>query len=264
MTNQRGKPPKQTSRPRGKSKSPIHYSKAPLTEAVLDIRVELPNEITLKELRGLQVGKEEERYPRREDNVIVVEKMSMGPQVGASTQQTQNGYRFVSHDNRQIFQARLDGFTFSRLSPYENWESFRDEARLLWEVYRPIAKPKNIKRIALRYINRLDLPLPIKDLKDYLRTIPEISPDMLHGLSGYFMQLQLPQPDLEAMLHLNQTLIPPPSPNLVSVVLDFDLFCKDNVQSEDKDMWKQFEILHERKNEVFEACITNKTRRLIR
>ena len=263
MTAQRKKISKQTPRAQGKSKSPTHYSKAPLTEAVLDIRVELPSEIKLQELRAVQVG-EEERFSRREDSFIVMGQMSMGLQVGASAQQTQNGYRFVSQDSRQIFQARLDGFTFSRLAPYETWESFQNEARRLWEVYRPIAKPKNIKRLALRYINRLDLPLPLKDFKDYLRTIPEISPDMSQGLSGYFMQLQLPQPDLEAMLHLNQTLIPPPSPSLVSVVLDLDLFCKDNVPSEDQNIWKRFEILRIRKNEIFEACITNKTRRLIR
>ncbi len=263
MTTQKAKAVKRTSRPRGKDKSPNRYSKAPLSEAVLDIRVELPDEIALRDLRGVQIG-EEEMYPRQEDNVLVVGQMSMGSQIGASAQQTHNGYRFVSHDNRQIFQARLDGFTFSRLSPYETWESFRNEARRLWEIYRPIAKPKIIKRIALRYINRLDLPLPIKDFKDYLKTIPEISPDMSQGLSGYFMQLQLPQSDLEAMLHINQTLIPPPGPNLVSVVLDLDLFCKDNIPSEDIDIWKQFEVLRNRKNEVFEACITNKTRRLIR
>ena len=263
MTSQKEKISKQTSRSQGKIKSPPHYSKAPLTEAVLDIRVELPSEITLQKLRDIQVG-EEENYPRREDSIIVVGQVSMGAQVGASAKQTPNGYRFVSQDNRQIFQARTDGFTFNRLAPYETWESFRDEARRLWEIYRPIANPKNISRLALRYINRLDLPLPLKDFKDYLRTFPEISSDMSQGLSGYFMQLQLPQPDLEAMLHLNQTLIPPPTPNFVSVVLDLDLFCKDNVPSEDQEIWKRFEILRTRKNEVFEACITNKTRRLIK
>ncbi len=253
---------KQGARSPRKIKKTIHYSKSPLTEAVLDIQVELPSEITLQELGNVQVG-EEERYPRRENCIIVVGHMSMGAQVGASAQQTHNGYRFISQDNRQIFQARIDGFTFSRLAPYENWESFRDEATRLWRLYRSIAKPKNITRLALRYINRLDLPLPLKDFKDYLRTVPEISPKMAQGLSGYFMQLQLPQTDLEAMLTLNQTLIPPPNPNLVSVVLDFDLFCKDNVPSDDQGIWKRFEVLRTRKNEVFEACITNKTRRLI-
>ncbi|MDR4483723.1 MAG: TIGR04255 family protein [Nitrospirales bacterium] len=112
-----------------------------------------------------------------------------------------------------------------------------------------------------RYINKLDLPLPLHDFKDYLRTVPEISPDMTQGLSGYFMQLQLPQVDLEAILVLNQTLIPPPEPSVVSVVLDFDLFCKDNVPSKDQDIWNRFEVLRTRKNKVFEACITDKTRR---
>lgn len=253
---------KQVARSAGSSKGTRHYSKAPLTEAVLDIRVELPSEVTLQELKKIQEG-EEERYPRKEESLFVVGHMSMGSQVGASAQQTHNGYRFVSPDNRQIFQARIDGFTFSRLAPYETWDSFRDEAHRLWKLYRQITKPKNITRLALRYINRLDLPLPLEDFKDYLRTIPEISPNMSQGLSGYFMQLQLPQTDLEAMLVLNQTLIPPPSPNLVSVVLDFDLFCKDNVPGEDQDIWKRFETLRTRKNEVFEACITDKTRRLI-
>jgi uncharacterized protein (TIGR04255 family) len=245
-----------------RSKRATHYSKAPLTEAVLDIRVELPSEIKLQELKEVQAG-EKERYPRREESLLVVGHMSMGSQVGASAKQTPNGYRFTSQDNRQIFQARIDGFTFSRLAPYETWESFRDEARRLWELYRPIAQPKNITRLALRYINRLDLPLPLRDLKDYLRTVPEISPNMTQELSGYFMQLQLPQADLDAILVLNQTLIPPPEPNIVSVVLDFDLFCKDNVPSEDQDIWKQFEVLRTRKNKVFEACITDKTRRLM-
>ncbi|MEO6203444.1 MAG: TIGR04255 family protein [Nitrospirales bacterium] len=262
MSLKKLKSSKQGPRSSGRHEGPKHYSKAPLTEAVLDIRVELPSEITLHELKEVQLG-QEERYPKREDSLLVFGQMSMGSEVSASAKQTPNGYRFTSQDNRQIFQARIDGFTFSRLAPYETWESFRDEARRVWELYRLIAKPKNIIRLALRYINRLDLPLPLKDFKDYLRTIPEISPNMSQGLSGYFMQLQLPQPDLEAMLVLNQTLIPPPGPNLVSVVLDFDLFCKDNVPSEDQDIWKRFETLRTRKNEVFEACITDKTRRLI-
>lgn len=261
------KPPRldtrQTTRSHGREKKPLHYPNAPLTEAILDIRVKLPSEITPRQLKSVQV-EEKKKYPRREEQLVVVGKMSVGEQVGASAKQAVNGYRFISHDGRQIFQARIDGFTFNRLAPYETWESFRDEARRLWNVYRSIAKPQTITRLALRYINRLDLPLPLKELKDYLHTIPEISPKMSREIHGYFMQLQLPQKDLGAMLILNQTLTPPPGPNLVSVILDFDLFCQENVPGMEQDVWKRFEVLRKRKNEVFEACITNKTRRLIR
>src|SRR5207253_4384748 len=103
---------------------------------------------------------------------------------------THIGYTFTSSDGLQAFQSRLDGFTFSRLAPYNGWESFCSEARRLWNIYREVTQPQAVTRAAVRYINRLDLPLPIRDLKDYLRTVPEVSPDLPQGLSGYFMQLQ--------------------------------------------------------------------------
>ena len=244
------------------SKIPKHYVRAPLTEALIDIRVELPSEIELSNLLRMQTG-QENTYPKREDCLIAHGEMSVGSEVRASAKQTPNGYRFVSQDNRQIFQARRDGFTFNRLAPYDSWESFRDEARRLWTLYRSIADPKNITRIGVRYINRLDLPLPITDFKDYLRTVPEISSGMSQGLSGYFMQLKLPQTDLNAMLVLNQALIPPPAPKVVSVLLDIDLYSDSDLPSDEQGLWERFEILRTRKNKVFEACITDRVRRMI-
>ena len=264
MTTQRKNPTKQTSPQRGKNTSTTHYSKAPLTEAVLDIRVELPSEITIQDLSGVQIG-EEERYPQREDNIIVVGQMSMGRQVGASAQQTHNGYRFVSHDNRQIFQARLDGFTFSRLSPYETWESFRNEARRLWEVYRPIAKPKNIKRMALRYINRLDLPLPIKDFQG-------LSTNYSRNFSGYDNRVKwIFHATTITSTRFRGDVTSKPNPHSASQVLTLSLlfwtstyFAKIMSRVKTKTFGNNLKLYANRKNEVFEACITNKTRRLIR
>jgi uncharacterized protein (TIGR04255 family) len=77
----------------------------------------------------------------------------------------------------------LDGFAMSRLAPYENWNAVRDEARRLWDIYRSIAKPSKLIRLAVRYINRIDMPLPLGDFKDYLRTVPDVSPDLPQGLA---------------------------------------------------------------------------------
>ena len=224
--------------------------------------MELPSEARLPTLAEVHQGHEGD-YPKREELFIVHGEMSVGPEIGASARRTSNGYRSVSKDGRQVFQARLDGFTFNRLAPYETWEAFRDEARHLWNSYRAIANPKNITRIGVRYINRLDIQLPIANFKNYLRTVPEISLGMSQGLSGYFMQLQLPQTDLNAMLVLNQALIPPPAPQIVSVLLDIDLYSDSDLPSDEQDLWERFEIFHTRKNKVFEACITDRVRRMI-
>lgn len=239
-----------------------HYTKASITEAVIDLQVEVPSEVTLSTLKNLQRSIELE-YPVCEDMVTFQGQFQVGPSLAATASQSPIGYRFSGSDRKQIFQARLDGFTFSRLAPYERWESFRDEARRLWGIYQVAISPKTVKRVAVRYINRLDLPLPLNDFKDYLRTVPEVSPDLPQGLSSYFMQLQIPQEDLNGMLVLNEATLPP-TEDVVSVLLDIDLFCQVNLPSVENAQWDLLEKLRVRKNQVFEACITDNTRRLLK
>jgi uncharacterized protein (TIGR04255 family) len=239
-----------------------YYSRAPITEAVLGFLVKLPNSISVESLAKVQEG-QNAQYPTRYNRKMLRAQVFGGEAVGTTASQAQVGYDFHSGDGKQIFQARLDGFAFSRLAPYDRWESFRDEGRRLWEIYRTVAQPEAITRIGVRYINRLDLPLQNLDFKHYLRTVPEVSPDLPQGLSGYFMQLQIPLEDLKATLVINQTLAPQPGPNMVSVLLDLDLFRDVEVPQEEEAIWRYLEKLKVRKNVVFEACITDQTRELI-
>jgi uncharacterized protein (TIGR04255 family) len=242
----------------------LHYSRSPLTEAVIDIRAKLPDDVSLDVLAKAQSELETD-YPSRRDQIFLEGELSLDPDAPpAIGSRTQLGYIFSSDDGRHVFQARLDGFAFSRLAPYQNWESFRDEARRLWNIYRSITHLEVITRIAVRYINRLDLPLPVNDFKEYLRTAPEISSDLPQGLSGYFMQLQIPQEDMPGMLILNQALAPITTPDTAPIILDIDLFQSEAIPNNENDLWDLFERLRHRKNKIFEACITEKMRELIR
>ena len=49
-----------------------------------------------------------------------------------------------------------------------------------------------VVRMAVRYINRLDLPGPGVDLKEYLKTWPEASADLAQPLASFLMQLDDP------------------------------------------------------------------------
>lgn len=241
-----------------------HYSRSPLTEAVIDLRVKLPKEVELATLASIQSDQKED-YPARQDRIALQGQFTTDPKAPPATvSRAHIGYSFTSKDERQIIQARLDGFTFSHLAPYESWESFRDEARQWWVAYKTATKPEGVIRVAVRYINRLDLPLPLEDFTDYLRTAPQISPDLPQLLSGYFMQLQIPQEDLNSTLILNQTIVPPPNPQVVSILLDIELFREGDIPRKENELWNFFEKLRIRKNEVFEACITEKMRGLIR
>jgi len=239
----------------------IQYENAPITEALIDIRVELPSDVTLEALERIH-GEVRDRYPGKKKRFYVQGKFSAGDEIGAVAKQKLMGFAFATENGKQIFQVRLDGFTFSRLRPYGNWGELRDEGRRLWEIYRSVVIPRKITRVAVRYINQIDIPFRSIDYKDYFRTTPEVSPDLPQGLSGFFMQLQFPQADFEGLLILTQTAIPPPSPNMHSVILDLDVFKEGVELGSDEEVWRLLETLRKRKNKFFEGCLTDKTREL--
>ncbi|MEO8974110.1 MAG: TIGR04255 family protein, partial [Ktedonobacteraceae bacterium] len=172
------------------------------------------------------------------------------------------GFLFRSEDKVKIFQATLNEFTFNRLKPYTTWEELRDDARYMWEIYRNIARPETVTRVAIRFVNRFELPGSTLDLKEYLRIFPELTSDLPQNKMGnFFMQLLVPQEDCQ--LIISEAVVPPTNPNTISVILDFDLLREQIWKSDDDKIWQYLEKLRQLKNVIFEASITDQTRRLI-
>lgn len=243
----------------------MHYKNAPITEALIDIRVELPAEFGFEELQGIK-SLVAELYPREETINMTAATISFGPEGQTSAQHKKMGLKLWGAGDKQVFQARLDGFTFSRLEPYETWERLRDEARRLWDVYREFVKPIRTTRVAVRYINQLDFPGVRVEPEDYFKTFPSLTPDLpndLRDFGPFIMSLHLPQPDLKGMLIINEASALPRKPNTVSIILDIDLFVEQPEAANEQGMWNFFQELRDRKNLYFEACITDRTRELI-
>ena len=237
-----------------------HYKQPPITEAILDLRVTLPETITLDSFAAIR-DQVREDYPNVEQ--VVTGTLSIQPALGrVTTAEEHTGITFRSADGKRVFQATRAGFTFNRLRPYDKWEAFSQEAKRLWEIYKDACKPILVTRAALRYINRLELPSTLQDFQTYLRTVPEISPEIPPGVTGFFMQVQMQLEDPQCALIMNETLAPQTDPETFPVILDFDLFRVQNWASDDDDIWRFLEQLRVRKNLVFEASITDAARKL--
>jgi len=237
------------------------YSNSPITEALIDIRVELSPEFKYEFFERLS-AELKPRYPVRHNIDLMQGQFTVAPEPAApaaTTSRTKVGYSFQSEDKKFVAQLRINGFTFSRLQPYEHWESIRDEAHNIWNLYRGVAKPTKVLRVAVRYINRIDVPLPGIELGDYLRTFPEISPVLPQVVQNYLMQMIIPLD--EVTLSLIQSTVPAPRPETTSINLDIDLF-KESATDFDSDekIWHYLEYLRVKKNEVFEGCITDAAR----
>ena len=74
-------------------------------------------------------------------------------------------------------QFRTDGFTFNNvgLGKYMGGEALLTEALRLWSRYAEVVKPSAVIRVALRYLNRLNLPMRKGDeFAVYLTKPPEL------------------------------------------------------------------------------------------
>ncbi len=240
------------------------YQRAPITEAIIDLRIKPQTDLELEPLQDLWSG-EQGNYPKVERTYEAMGRMAIqaGVSPSASAQQRQTGFKLTNIEGPYVWQSRVNGFTFSRLAPYQSWELFRSEAQRLWALYRQRVNP-NVSRLAVRYINRIDISATNVDLKQYFRTSPEVSPDLPQALTDFFMQLRILEDDLNSEVLINQAVIPSTRQGVVSVVLDVDLFRDKDVPGTDKEIWQFFEKLRIRKNEIFEACITDATRELFK
>jgi uncharacterized protein (TIGR04255 family) len=235
-----------------------HLDRAPIVEAIVDFRV-------APELSSLQILEPFKQalaadFPDQKRVFVLASNLDVSdedrPKVTTSMPEVK-GYACWAADRRRVVQARVNGFSFSHLAPYNQWSVLRDDARAWWVKYRDLTGPERVTRCALRFVNRLELPLPMRDLSDYLRTLPEISRDLPQTLSGLFMRLVVPFGTTATAIIIQAVEDAAVTPQKLPVILDIDVF-RDVVLAPDRedDMWTCMEELRTVKNEVFFKSLT--------
>ena len=230
--------------------------KAPITEALIDIRVKLPSDFDVKNLSSIY-DSIKNQYPEKQEQLQSKVKFEpKAEEIVKSSRSEISGYRYFSSDKKQIVQARLDGFTFSRLHPYVKWEELRDEAYRLWQFYKDMTSPESITRVAVRYINNLNIPMPIKDFDDYLTAPPTVPEGLPQGVSSFLTRTVIHEPSFGANAIITQALEQVDT-DVAPVILDIDVFKLESKGIVEKDAWEIMEKLRRFKNKVFFSSITD-------
>lgn len=237
------------------------YRRPPIVESVLEIRyVQESSELTdlLKSKLSLSEG-------WTFAGEITEHKMEFAgaPTPHSSASHQSIGVRLESRDKGWVILLRNGGISVSRLEPYETWESHLGMAE---KIFRSIELEKlagSLTRIALRTINRLSLPLPLNDLSVYLRTYPQLSKDMPQMMSSAFMHLVLPNLGTYRLsANITEASVPSTKPGTAAIILDIDVYLEHDVPQSLDLARSHIEGLHDCRNALFEACITDITRSL--
>jgi uncharacterized protein (TIGR04255 family) len=171
------------------------------------------------------------------------------------------GTRFFSADDKYIAQFNQDGFVVSRLHPYEGWERFSSEAMRLLPLFLETARPLEVHQLALRYVNRIDLPPEDIRFEEYIDPTPKPPNKLDLPFSNFFHQDKFAVPGHDYAISIIRTIQRTPD----SLAQGFGIILDITVST-----WKPFDLRQDLvehrlaemrclKNRAFFGSITEKT-----
>lgn len=226
---------------------------APIVEGMIDMRVERSPTLTLETLRAA-CDELAEEFPSRQERRVWSGQINLSGADAAkvSTQLDEpDGIILRSVDDKWVAQFRLDGFTLSRLAPYESWDSLKTNAFRLWGKYRSVAQPARILRVTARFINHIPLPAG-EPLNRTFSTTFTLPPSLPQGIAGYLLRVVIPFEQKGATAIMTQSM----RPNSDACILDLDVFAEQQQGFSEEDAWKRLEVLRDVKNGAFFESLT--------
>lgn len=236
-----------------------YLSKAPIIEAVLEIKTTPvmlweENLITEKIKTQFNTG-----YTFESENVFQ-HTMQFQPFLTASENKSVmewNGVRLTSEDKTEIIKVARDSYIYSRLQPYPGWEIFKKKAFTGWNEYKIIAGKQNIKRIGIRFINRIEFAND--ELSELFVGFPGTVGKIDKSISGYFQQNVYAFNKGEYGANHIQTIQSSDFNNeKPAFILDIDVYTTELLPLDEKDLNDNLEQIRIFKNDIFFGAIKEK------
>lgn len=246
------------------------YPRAPITEAVIELRMQ--SEVDMKEQEKI-IHRLKKDYPHMKPlneikfNVNAPQTGGGAPPTGGGvTVRTQwQGFRLTSDDQTKIVIVMPLSVVSARLAPYQGWDDFFNQARAVWRAWKHSIKYSPVARIGVRYINRIDIPTSGRQhirLEDYLTFYPKSPEGDELPIYSYFIQVMLPTHNSLWTSSITSALLPSPLLEHTSLLLDIDVFRTKEIPVKDDDLWTVIGEARDIKNFIFQRCIAPQSERL--
>ena len=234
-----------------------HLNHAPIREAVIDITITPRVDLQAITAAANGVGRPFDRRSDIWEATIGFQFDQDGGNRERRTGSTKVGVRFDSTNPPHVLQLRTGGFTFSRLTPYEDWNQVREAARPYWAMYSAAVGACQVTKLAVRYINALRLPLPSQDFSEFLAAPPPVPKELPQSVTGFLQRVVIAADSYSAVVTQSLESVVLAQQEFV-VVLDIDVFTNVGMAPTDPAVWETLDKLRDAKNEIFFRHLTEK------
>ena len=162
--------------------------------------------------------------------------------------------QFLRPDHSEMVQVGPDLLSMHVISSYRNWESFFARISSICTLYQKITTPKGIQRVGLRYVNRIGFQETAFELTDYFNYYPHLPETMEQAHGPFLLGVLFPYNNGRDYLNAKMATV------TKGFTLDLDYYLAKPNAVEIGDLPEWISGAHEKIEQMFESCITEKTR----
>ena len=239
-----------------------HLNRAPIVEAIIDLRAPAEtdwNESVVTDFIKAHLPD----YPKRLSMTGFQQQFVLGPNTPAQTTQTDTGWAGLhcqSEDGLHVARFERQGFFFSRLRSYDRWEQLVAEAMRLWNFFTEVARPSQVQRIGVRFVNRIELHSAAVRIDDYLDPTPLGARDLDIPFQQFFHQdtFDVPgHPYGVRLIRATQPIVGGPDQS-VGIIVDSDVFTTTPDDPDTESIQRRLVEMRWLKNKMFFGTVTSK------
>lgn len=240
----------------------VEYKNSPIREAVCEFRFSKDTEWN-KDLPSKLYDIVKSEFPikeiRKEHRLEV--KFEAKPQKkGVRNPKIEHSDRFLFLDKERkfIIQIAPKMISVNALKPYPSWKIFNEKIGYAYNKINELTDVRGIERIGLIYVNKIDVPEKLSDLKDYFRFYPQMPENLNLNVGNFNLGCDFTFDGGNDMCRVQLGRAIPEKKDGMAFLLSTDYFTAKpgSISPGDALSWTQ--NAHDEIKKIFKGCITEK------
>lgn len=239
----------------------MKYRNPPIVEAICEFRFSKETKWD-PTIPGSVYERIKEHFPAKENKIE--QQLSLKADESGLSQNFVSTPRAVmfSQDRTSLVQVGQRLLSINHLKPYAGWENFRPKIKLAYDTIRNITDIEGIDRMALVYVDRIEIPGTNIEMEDYFNFYPHLGSELPQTHVSFMVGCEFSYNDERDFCKLQLTAAMPTKKDHLASLLTTEYFLakKKTVSPDNALEW--MEQAHAKVRELFKGSITEKLENL--
>lgn len=240
------------------------YKNPPIQEAVCEFRLKPDSKWDIT-VPGLIYEKLREEFPNKKKRINrgIQKRQTSKDSKGEEYQIiTDERIQFLAKDKKSFVQIGSGILSINCLDPYPGWDLFRPQIKHGFDALTSVVEFKELHRVGLRYINRIELAGTRVELENYFQFRPFLGQDVPQEMERFIVGCEVLPDGKTDICRVQLTDARPRKSGNAGFLLDIDYSPRQlqNISADKALEW--VEQAHNQIEKIFEACICDSLRKI--